>query len=255
MPRSFRSFASLLVLLLAASAPLFAADTYTVDKNHSDASFRVRHFASKVRGNFGDFEGTIQADPAKPETSSVVFTIKTASINTNNADRDKHLQSPGLLRRREVSRDHVQELEDRPGRQGQVQRHGDAHDARRLEGDDPPGRRTSACTKDPWGNERASFEVTTTLNRKDYGDQLEQGARRRRLDAVRRRRRHDQPGNRQEEAPRRPPGQVTRFVSTGPRAAPRPPSPFRTTRSRKPAWHPTPRGTCSTDGGGGKVPS
>ena len=85
------------LLAFAASASLFAADTFTVDKAHSDASFQIRHFTSKVRGGFTDFEGTIQADPAKPEMSSVVFTIKSASINTHNADRDKHLQSPDFF--------------------------------------------------------------------------------------------------------------------------------------------------------------
>src|SRR6476620_5095430 len=75
------------------TAAFLSAETYTIDKNHSDASFQIRHFASKVRGRFGDFEGTIQADPAKPEASSVVFTIKTASIDTNQPDRDKHLRS------------------------------------------------------------------------------------------------------------------------------------------------------------------
>jgi polyisoprenoid-binding protein YceI len=82
----------LFIASLAAAAVL-SAETYTIDKNHSDASFQIRHFASKVRGRFSDFEGTIQADPSKPEASSVVFTIKTASIDTSQPDRDKHLRS------------------------------------------------------------------------------------------------------------------------------------------------------------------
>ena len=53
--------------------------TFTIDKTHSDASFVVRHFVSKVHGRFGDFSGAIQLDPAKPDASSVVFTIKAAS--------------------------------------------------------------------------------------------------------------------------------------------------------------------------------
>jgi polyisoprenoid-binding protein YceI len=56
-------------------------------------SFTIRHFASKVHGRFADFSGAIQADPAKPEASSVMFAIKTASIDTNNADRDNHLRT------------------------------------------------------------------------------------------------------------------------------------------------------------------
>ena len=70
-----------------------AADTYTIDKNHSDVSFQIRHFASKVRGRFADFE---RNDPGRPgQAGGLVgrFTIKAASIDTNNADRDKHLRS------------------------------------------------------------------------------------------------------------------------------------------------------------------
>ena len=83
-----------LLLLAAAAWPLFASDTYTIDKTHSDVSFQIRHFASKVRGRFTDFDGTIQADTSKPETSSVSFRIKTGSIDTGNADRDNHLRTP-----------------------------------------------------------------------------------------------------------------------------------------------------------------
>lgn len=76
---------------LAGSAD--AADTLVIDRVHSEASFQVRHFVSKVRGRFTDFSGTILADHAKPEASSVEFTVKTASIDTDQANRDKHLQS------------------------------------------------------------------------------------------------------------------------------------------------------------------
>jgi len=87
-----RTFAILaLASSLAGSAA--AAETLVIDRAHSDASFQVRHFVSKVRGRFTDFTGTIVADAAKPEASSVEFTVKTASIDTAQANRDKHLQS------------------------------------------------------------------------------------------------------------------------------------------------------------------
>ncbi|HKD18587.1 MAG TPA: YceI family protein, partial [Thermoanaerobaculia bacterium] len=50
------------ILCIASAAALRAADTYTIDKAHSDVSFTIRHFASKVHGRFADFEGSIQAD-------------------------------------------------------------------------------------------------------------------------------------------------------------------------------------------------
>lgn len=158
-----------LALLLAASAtPIFAADTYVVDKNHSDASFRVRHFASRVRGSFGDFEGTIQADPAKPEMSSVVFTIKTASINTNSPDRDKHLQSPDFFDAAKCpelsfkSSKIVPAGKDKYTVTGMLTMHCVSKEVTLPV-------EFLGFAKDPWGNERASFELTTKLNRKDWG--------------------------------------------------------------------------------------
>jgi polyisoprenoid-binding protein YceI len=70
-----------------------AAETLVIDPVHSEASFQVRHMVNKVRGRFSDFGGTIVADAARPEASSVEFTIKTASIDTDQDNRDKHLQS------------------------------------------------------------------------------------------------------------------------------------------------------------------
>ena len=156
------------LLLTTASPLLFAAETFTIDKAHSDASFQIRHFTSKVRGGFTDFEGTIQADPAKPQMSSVVFTIKAASINTHNADRDKHLQSPDFF--------DAAKCPDISFKSSKITSTGkDKYDV--------TGTLTMRCVSkevtipvtfngmvaDPWGNDRAGFEITTKLNRKDYG--------------------------------------------------------------------------------------
>jgi len=86
-------FKSLFIALAAVAAfPLFA-DTYTIDKDHSEATFQVRHLVSKVSGKFEDFNGSINLDPKNPAASSVEFKIRTASINTGVADRDQHLRT------------------------------------------------------------------------------------------------------------------------------------------------------------------
>ena len=82
--------ASLLAAALAAPA---SADTFVIDKNHSDAGFTIRHLMSRVSGTFNDFSGTIEGDPAKPAEAKVEFTIKAASIDTRQEGRDKHLRS------------------------------------------------------------------------------------------------------------------------------------------------------------------
>jgi len=82
-----------LVLVLLAAAGIATAGTYTIDQTHSDVSFKVRHLVSKTSGQFTEFDGTIVADFDDLDTSSVAFTIKVASIDTQNDDRDKHLRS------------------------------------------------------------------------------------------------------------------------------------------------------------------
>ena len=71
--------------------------TYAVDPVHSSVGFMVRHLvASKVRGSFAEFEGTVVVGET-PETSSVNATVKAASIVTNQAQRDEHLRSSDFL--------------------------------------------------------------------------------------------------------------------------------------------------------------
>jgi polyisoprenoid-binding protein YceI len=88
--RILRAFAP--VVLLAA-LPALAADTYKIDAAHSEVSFKIRHLLSKTPGRFTKFEGAIQVDEKNLAKSSVDVTIQTASINTDNGDRDKHLRS------------------------------------------------------------------------------------------------------------------------------------------------------------------
>ncbi len=161
-----------LPFVLAAAAlvaqPVLAADTYSVDKTHSDLSFQIRHLVGKVRGSFGDFSGTITADPAKPEASSVEFTIKAQSINTANDDRDKHLRSADFFE--------VEKFPEISFKSTKIKALG--KDRYEVTGDFSMHGVTKTLAlpvaflgsgKDPWGNERAGFETTTTLNRKDFG--------------------------------------------------------------------------------------
>jgi len=90
------------ILSLFAALTLLAtvafADDYKIDGRHSKATFKVRHMMiSNVDGRFGDVSGTIQFDPTDPSKCSVTATIKTASISTDNPDRDTHLKSPDFF--------------------------------------------------------------------------------------------------------------------------------------------------------------
>ena len=70
-----------------------AQGIYTIDSNHSNVAFKVRHLVSKVGGEFTEFEGTITADFNNLDACTVQFSIQSASIDTRNEDRDGHLRS------------------------------------------------------------------------------------------------------------------------------------------------------------------
>ncbi len=75
------------------SATTLTPGTWNIEPAHSEVSFSVRHLGmTKVRGRFNTFSGSIQiADDLS--TGSVNATIDMASVDTNNSDRDGHLQS------------------------------------------------------------------------------------------------------------------------------------------------------------------
>lgn len=170
-----RKFILTAALALSAALPLAAQQqaaqpqTWVVDKSHSEVTFDVRHMMSKVRGRFDDFSGTIVADPAKPAASSVEFTIKSASINTNTPDRDKHLRTADFFDAEKYPEITFKSTSIAPTK---------TKDRYSVTGDLTIHGVTKRVTlpvqflgaqKDPWGNTKAGFSLETTINRKDYG--------------------------------------------------------------------------------------
>ncbi|MFC1610254.1 YceI family protein [Myxococcota bacterium] len=85
----------IMTLPLAAFALEARAGTvkWNLDKAHSEIGFSVRHLAiTNVKGKLKDFDAEILADE-KGWLVSVAATVKTSSINTDNAKRDDHLRS------------------------------------------------------------------------------------------------------------------------------------------------------------------
>ena len=87
------------VATLATGPAVSQADSvkWTVDPVHSEVSFKVRHFVTKVPGAFTQWTGEILTDPAKLSGGSVAVAIQAASISTKNDRRDTHLRSADFL--------------------------------------------------------------------------------------------------------------------------------------------------------------
>jgi polyisoprenoid-binding protein YceI len=141
---------------------------YKIDPNHSAVSFTVRHFVSNVPGRFGDFDGTIVYDAQNPAASSVKLNVRSASIDTNNENRDKHLRSADFF-----------DVEKHPALTfvSTAVKKADA-DTLEVTGDLTMHGVTKQVTvpvdflgsmKNPRGGEKAGFETAFTLDRKDYG--------------------------------------------------------------------------------------
>ena len=81
-----------------APAPARAAAAWEIDAVHSSVLFRVKHnSAAWAYGRFNQYSGTIEHDPEAPEKSKVEVTIAMDSIDTGNAKRDGHLESPDFF--------------------------------------------------------------------------------------------------------------------------------------------------------------
>jgi len=158
---------SALAVLILAAAPLFAAETFTVDKVHSNAQFTIRHLMSKVTGKFTDVEGAVQVDRAKPEASAVEFKIKTASIDTANKQRDDHLRSPDFFDAANNPEITFKSTKMKATGKDNYQVTGTLT-IRGVSKEITVPVTLLGEMKDPWGNDRMGFEVQTTLNRKDY---------------------------------------------------------------------------------------
>jgi polyisoprenoid-binding protein YceI len=74
-----------------------ATETYVADPAHSSVEFKISHFFSKVTGRFPKFDASIDVDRAALENSKLKADIDVSSVNTNQEQRDKHLQTPDFF--------------------------------------------------------------------------------------------------------------------------------------------------------------
>ena len=146
----------------SAPAPAAGGTAWRIDTNHSELSFRVRHFVSRVRGTFGTWEGTVTADPGAWADGAVEVTVQTASVDTQHERRDTHLRSADFF-----------DVENHPTMTFRSRAAALEGGRLRLEGDLTIRGVTRPVVLEgeflgEQGN-RAGFSASTTVNRLDYG--------------------------------------------------------------------------------------
>lgn len=182
-PKRLAAFALTAAILAPAGV---VADHYVIDTEgaHAFIQFRIKHLGySWLSGRFNNFSGNFSYDENKPEASTVEVTIATGSIDSNHAERDKHLRGEDFL-----------DVDKYPEAKFVSTAFKDKGDGTAtLEGKFTLRGQTRPITieveyighgPDPWGGYRRGFEGTTRLTLADYGIDYDLGPASRELDLI-----------------------------------------------------------------------
>lgn len=137
---------------------------WNVDTAHSEIAFKVKHMMiSTVTGHFENFEASITTEDDNFKNANFGFKAKINSVNTKNGDRDAHLKSEDFF-----NADLYPEMK---------------FESTSFDGNTLYGNLTikdvtkpislevdfNGVAVDPYGQTKAGFEITGTINRKDFG--------------------------------------------------------------------------------------
>jgi polyisoprenoid-binding protein YceI len=143
--------------------------TWTLDKAHSEIKFKAKHLMiTTVTGQFTEYDATVGLDGDDFAAAAISFTAKTASVNTGMSQRDDHLRSDDFF--------NSEAFPDLTFTANGMTKTGD--NTFTVTGDMTIRDVTKPVTlsvelsgvvRDPWGQTKAGFTFTGTLNRKDFG--------------------------------------------------------------------------------------
>lgn len=155
---------------LMLSSPVMAAD-YAIDIKgaHASINFKIKHLGiSWLTGRFDKFSGSFSYDEKKLEASKISVEVETSSVNSNHAERDKHLRSKDFLdvstypKAMFVSTSIKPKADGKAMVQGKMTLHGVTKDVS-FEASHVGG------GKDPWGGFRQGFSGILMITLADYG--------------------------------------------------------------------------------------
>jgi polyisoprenoid-binding protein YceI len=161
--------------LLSAGAAMAADYKIDTEGQHAFVNFKINHLGfSWLYGTFNEFDGTFSYDEKAPEASQVNVTLQTASVDSNHAERDKHLRSDDFLNVATHPTATFKSTSVKSTGEGAADISGNLT----LNGVTKPVVIAATFTgqgDDPWGGYRAGFEGSTILKLKDFDIQKDLG--------------------------------------------------------------------------------
>jgi len=167
---SRKALFSLLFLFVLGAGTAQAAEHYVIDTKgmHAFITFRIKHLGfSWIEGRFNRFSGEFDYDAANPANNRVKVTIDVASIDTNHAERDKHLRSERFFDVKKFPKATFVSTGWEDLGNGRAKLKG-KFTLRGVTKDVVIDVHQLGAGKDPWGGYRRGFEGTTTLHLSDY---------------------------------------------------------------------------------------
>lgn len=166
--RWLATIATITALLLTAPAALAAPHSFKIDPTHTFIQFRISHLGfSILNGRFNEVKGHFGYDQVEPKNSYVQMEVNTASVDSNHAERDKHLRGDDFLDVEKFPKaTFVSTYFDEEGMSGTLKGdltlHGVTKNVefyvQRIGGG-----------KDPWGGVRQGFKGQASIQLKDFG--------------------------------------------------------------------------------------
>ena len=146
-----------------------AKTTWTIDPTHSEIGFKVRHMMfTNVSGRFEQFNASGEMEDDNLELSSFSFNAEASSISTGNADRDGHLKGSDFFDAENHGQLTFQSNGMKKVSDSDYELTGDLT----IKGVSKPVAlkvEFGGIGQDPWGNTKAGFTLSGTINRKDWG--------------------------------------------------------------------------------------
>ncbi len=158
------------ILLFFVLTPWAQAADYDLDieGQHAFVQFKIQHLGfSWLYGRFDSFDGSFSYDENAPEKASIEMTVQTNSVNSNHAERDKHLRSDDFLNVAAHPTAKFVSTSFTPTADGHGTMIGDLT-INGVTNEVELDVQFVGAGDDPWGGYRRGYEATTEINLSDY---------------------------------------------------------------------------------------